>query len=199
MSRSSLRVSFCHCRTSVYNIYSARVLTQTLSATTMSEPDADSSAYNFAGALIFTAYVISALFLTAFITYNLTTNYLTLDTSRLSQQQGRSTLKGHIQVFFILSVLSFSVLSYHMLSFLIVSYKTWASQQGIAIPVSILGPNGLLGHERTTIHVWRWLTHSTLFLDFAQEICATTPRYWWTGQALWKTIGTNIHISYHGE
>jgi len=160
--------------------------------------DLDMSTYNLSGAIIFTAYVASALFLTALIAYNLITAYGTLPSSYLSKRHGRSSISSHIQVFLTLTVLSFSVLSYHMPNFLIKSYISWAKQQGIQLPLSIFGRNGLIGREGVQLHVWHWLTGSTLFLDFAQEICGTWPRYWWTSQALWATMGVSIFMGFHG-
>ncbi len=154
--------------------------------------------YNLSGAIIFTAYVLSALFLTALIAYNLITAYRALPPSYLSRRNGRSPIKSHIQVFLALTVLSFSVLSYHMLNFLIESYISWAKLWGVQLPLSVFGHNGLLGREGVELHIWQWLTGSTLFLDFAQEICGTWPRYWWTSQALWATMGVNIFMGYHG-
>lgn len=158
----------------------------------------ETSKYNLSGAIIFTAYVISALFLTAFIAYNLITAYSALPSSYLSKRHGSSSISSHIQVFLTLTVLSFSVLSYHMLNFLITSYISWAKELGIQLPRSIFGRNGLIGREGVQLHVWQWLTGSTLFLDFAKEICGTWPRYWWTSQALWATMGVSIFMGFHG-
>ena len=154
--------------------------------------------YNLSGAIIFTAYVASALFLTALIAYNLISAYRALPLSYLSQKHGVSTINSHIQVFFALTVLSFSVLSYHMLNFLIQSYNSWAKEWGIQLPLSVFGNEGLFGREGVQLHVWQWLTGSTLFLDFAQEICGTWPRYWWTSQALWATMAVSIFMGVHG-
>ena len=85
-----------------------------------------------------------------------------------------------------------------MLNFLIESYISWAKLWGVQLPLSVFGHNGLLGREGVELHIWQWLTGSTLFLDFAQEICGTWPRYWWTSQALWATMGVNIFMGYHG-
>jgi len=164
----------------------------------MPSHDLETSIYNLSGAIIFTAYVVSALLLTALIAYNLITAYRALPSSYLSRRHGRSLISSHIQVFLSLTVLSFSVLSYHMLNFLIESYISWAKEWGIQLPLSVLGQNGLLGRERVQLHVWQWLTGSTLFLDFAQEICGTWPRYWWTSQALWATMGVSIFMGFHG-
>ncbi len=158
----------------------------------------ETSIHNLSGVIIFTAYVASALFLTALIAYNLITAYNALPSSYLSHKHGRSPISSHIQVFLALTVLSFSVLSYHMLNFLIESYIFWAKVWGVQLPLSVFGHNGLFGRGGVQLHVWQWLTGSTLFLDFAEEICGTWPRYWWTSQALWATMGVSIFMGFHG-
>lgn len=153
---------------------------------------------NFAGTVIFISYVVAALCLTAFLAYDLSSAYLSLTSSHLSRRTGRSTISSHVYTFLTLAILSFSVLSYHMLNFLILSYGSWAGNRNIPVPYSPFGPQGLVGYNRTRIHVWQWLTGSTLFLDFAKEICATWSRYWWTSQALWATTGVYCFMAFHG-
>ena len=160
----------------------------------MSPHQPSPSSYNLSGAVIFTAYVTSALFLTAFIAYDLITSYRALTPSYLAKKVGRSSINTHVCTILSLAVLSFSVLSYHMLNFLILSYIAWAQDRGIPLPLSSLGRRELVGE----VHIWQWLTNSTLFLDFAQEICATWPRYWWTSQALWATLGVCCFMALHG-
>ena len=160
----------------------------------MSPHEPSPSSYNLSGAVIFTAYVTSALFLTAFIAYDLTKSYWALTPSYLAKRVGRSSINTHVCTIFSLATLSFSVLSYHMLNFLFLSYTAWAQDRGIPLPLSSLGRRGLVGE----IHIWQWLTNSTLFLDFAKEICATWPRYWWASQALWATLGVCCFMALHG-
>ena len=164
----------------------------------MTPTSSETSPQNLFGAVIFTVYVILALVLTALIAYHLATTYHSLPPTYLSQKLGRSTISTHVYTFVSLAILSFSVLSYHMLSFLIISYNYWAEERGIAVPSSVFGRGGVLGRGRTEVFVWEWLMTSTLFLDFAREICATWGRYWWTGQALWATVGVYGFVASHG-
>ena len=147
--------------------------------------------HNLSGALIFTAYVLSALFLTVFITDSLRIQY------KKNSHKGRET---HIQTFSALSVLSFSTLSYHMLNYLIVSYQAWSKTHGYQLPASLFGPNSLLGtrEQRVTLHIWSWLTESTLFADFATTICSNNARFWWTQQALLITMAWSVFMSFEG-
>ena len=149
---------------------------------------------NLSGALIFTAYVLSALFLTAFITSSLGVQY-----KKYSQKREHGREK-HIQIFSALSVLSFSTLSYHMLNYLIVSYQAWSKRHGYQLPSSLFGSNSLLGtrEQRVSLHVWSWLTNSTLFADFATTICSSNARFWWTQQALLITMAWSVFMSLEG-
>lgn len=154
---------------------------------------------NVLGAVIFIAYVLSALFVTSFISYKLLYRYLALSPCYLNQQHGLASIAAHIQSFLILAIFSFSILSYHMLGFLILSYKEWAMKQGLPLPRSVFELDGILGRGSVKLFVWRWLTSSTLFLDFAQEICGSWQRYWWIGQALWGTMGVSVFMASYGR
>ena len=150
--------------------------------------------YNLSGALIFTAYVLSALFLTAFITRSLAVQY-----KKSSPQRNRGREK-HIQTFSTLSVLSFSTLSYHMLNYLIISYQSWSKIHSYQLPGSLFGSKSLLGTraQRIPLHIWSWLTNSTLFADFATTICSSNARFWWTQQALLITMAWSVFMSLEG-
>ncbi len=147
-----------------------------------------SSESNLAGAVISIIYVVSALFFTGIVIgillYSPESTHRSLSSSSTKKHQ-RSSHENKVQTFRALSKLSFAVLSYHMMSFLIYSYKAWALEQGIELPQKFLGHDGLIDiqHGTTRICVWEWLTSSTLFRDFAEIICGSSARYWWTQQA----------------
>lgn len=146
--------------------------------------------YNLTGALIFTAYVLAALFLAVFIIVDLATRYR--DLAQTPSSTLTTKLKFRLQLFSALSALSFSVLSYHMLNYLILSYRVWATANDVSLPRRL--PSDIAG-----LHVWRWLTSSTLFLDFAQTICGTSARFWWTQQSLLVTLGWNVFMVFEGK
>ena len=164
----------------------------------MTSIDQNAPLYNITGALIFSAYVIAALFLTLQITYSLFHSYQKL--SRLEDAKQTLNLERRLQIFSALSVLSFSTLSYHMLSYLVVSYHGWARENSIKFPERILGDKSLLGGEsqRIKLHIWHWLTSSTLFQDFAVTICGNSARFWWTQQALLVTVAWTVFMSFEG-
>lgn len=165
----------------------------------MTSTKQDAPMYNITGALIFSAYVLSALLLTLFIARSLLNLYQKL--SRSEDRKPAQDLEKLLQVFSALSVLSFSTLSYHMLSYLIFSYKSWAKSNSVRLPQILLGQGGLLGSrdQRVELHVWQWLTSSTLFKDFAETICGTSARFWWTQQALLVTMGWSVFMSFEGQ
>ena len=164
----------------------------------MSVRDKEQPVHNLSGALIFTAYVISALSLTLLIAQNLYASHKKLkqsETSKVTRDLGT-----RLQIFTALAVLSFSTLSYHMLFYLVISYRGWARENGITLPQQLLGDRSLLGSEdqRVQLYVWQWLTSSTLFQDFAQTICGTSARFWWTQQALLVTMAWTVFMSFEG-
>ena len=160
----------------------------------MSSKSQETPLYNLSGALIFTAYVLSALFLTAFITNSLRVQY------KKTPHKGEHGREKQIQTFCAVSVLSFSTLSYHMLNYLIVSYQAWSKGHGYKLPSSLFGSNSLLGtrEQRVPLHIWSWLTESTLFADFATTICSNNARFWWTQQALLVTMAWSVFMSLEG-
>lgn len=160
---------------------------------------ADTPIYNLTGALIFSAYVISALVLTILICGSLISQYKRL---RETGEGSKRTIdvEKRLEILSALSVLSFSTLSYNMLSYLIVSYQSWAQSHSVPLPRQFLGDGGLLGagDESVQLHIWKWLTSSTLFQDFAEAICGDSARFWWTQQALLVTMAWSVFMSFEG-
>lgn len=159
--------------------------------------------YNLAGAVIFIIYVVSALFFTGVIISILLCSPGSAHRSSSSPRRRRHKRFSHqskLQIFTALSVLSLAVLSYHMMSFLIFSYKAWASEKGVRIPQRLFGYDGLidLKHGTNPLFIWEWLTSSTLFQDFAEIICGSSARYWWTLQALSGTMAWSFFMSVEG-
>jgi len=147
-----------------------------------------------AGAIIFTAYVIAALLGTIFLTASLLNVYS-------SKRDRLKTSPTHLQLYAALSVLSFSTLSYHMLNYLIFSYQEWALFRDLEVPTQLLGKSGVLSppDQRAQLYIWTWLKSSTLFLDFAHELCESSANYWWTEQALLATMARSVFMSIEGS
>lgn len=146
---------------------------------------------NITGAIIFIIYVLSALYLSITIPLSLRRSYLNYP-KPLSPHK-----KQCITVFSLFALISFSVLSYNMLSYLIVSYTSWATTNHISLPHSVLDLLGL-GDNARGLHVWQWLTESTLFTDFAKEICASPERFAWTQGVLVWTMAWSYWMGYNG-
>lgn len=163
----------------------------------MASIDQDAPSYNLSGALIFCAYVISALILSVYIISSLTSRYL--HPSRASQDGEIGNHKS-LLIFSAFAALSFSTLSYHMSNYLIVSYQTWAVGRGYEVSQRLLGENGILALEKSIpLRIWQWLTTSTLFQDFAQTICGNSAHFWWTQQALFVTMACSVFMSFEGR
>lgn len=147
---------------------------------------------NLLGALIFSAYVTSAILLTGLITYNLYCTYQSSLVAKLKLPDNRLPSEDtHVQLFASLAAFSFSILSYHMMHFLVVSYAAWSTERQILVPDKLFGEGGFIvigNSSGIDLHIWHWLTTSTLFLDFAEMICQDSAKYWWTQQALLVTM-----------
>ncbi len=160
--------------------------------------DDGNSVHNVAGAIIFTAYVLAALLLTGLIVLSLFQAYQ--GQSSLSSKEARR-ISTQLQVFIALAVLSFSTLSYHMLSYLIFSYHSWSTSrnlkplQGLQYPTASAG----FAAPEFAARIWRWLTESTLFHDFARTVCTSNANFWWTQQALLATMASALFISVEGK
>lgn len=169
----------------------------------MASLDHDTPLYNLSGALILSAYVVSALFLTTNITLSLIKIHVYSPGSRSMTKHidnEKTKLKSLLLIFSALAALSFSTLSYHMLNYLIVSYQAWATNRGSLVPHGLFGKNSILGPDGSiSLHIWQCLTTSTLFQDFAQTICGNTARFWWTQQALFVTMAWSMFMSYEGR
>ena len=175
---------------------------QTSPPTTSFEMPSDNVIMPFSNtidALIFSAYVIAALFFTIYICLDLLLAYHKQGVANDSHPNVKS--KRNLQVFSTLATLSFSSLSYQMLKYLIVSYAKWAEINAIPLPQRPFGNESLLGSgdRRIEVFIWQWLTSSTLFQDFAQTICSNSARFWWTQQALLVTMGWSVFMSFEGE
>lgn len=159
----------------------------------------DTVIYNLIDALIFCVCVIFALLLTLLLCNSPFSQY---QRSRHIDERSKQTshVDKSLRLFSALSVLSFSVLSYNMLSYLIVSYQAWAKTNGVRLPQQIMGNGGIIGSEdqRVQLHVWEWLTSSTLFQDFAETICGDSARFLWTQQALLVSMGWTLYMSFEG-
>lgn len=158
------------------------------------------SEYNLAGAIVFVVYVISALLFTGMIVGILTYSPKKSWSPTMSNRQRRLSYESKFQIFTALSVLSFSVLAYHMISFLVISYRGWASVRGIEVPSRFFGQDDVIDLQKriVRVYIWQWLTSSTLFKDFAEIICGSSARYWWTQQALSVTMTWSFFMSIEG-
>ena len=151
--------------------------------------DFRSAPTNYLGAAIFISYIVAALMLAYAITRELNTTYRRV----AARKQGLTSQWKQFRTFAALSAVSFAVLSFNMLSFLVTSYRSWSSNQDAAF-----------SQRSATIldfgtSIWHWTVHSTLFLDFAQSLCASQPGYWWVMQALMATMVTNVIMQSAGR
>lgn len=154
---------------------------------------------NLLGALLFILHASFAIIIPIFTGFKLLKHYLALGPKYLSQRRGRASTSTHLQIFLALSLISSSLLARHILGFCIQLYEDWTTRNRLEFAQSVYGDRGIVGRDGFVTSVWHWLTSSTMFLDFAQELCGSWERYWWTSQALWATMGVNVFIGLYGR
>ena len=148
------------------------------------------------GAIIFFSYIVAALGLISLISYDLCKAYKIYPHPSVQAEALINT--NLILTFASLAAISFSVLSYHMLNVLIYSYLAWADSANTLL----LQPSSSYGNMLNNIsnlHIWTWAKSSTLFKDFAENICNDPVRFWWTQQALSLSIGWNTFMAIEGK
>ncbi len=148
----------------------------------------DSDAPNVLGGVLFVCYVVAALLLTGLIVLNL------YKSSSRSPPPSNWNHVQQISTFSVLAVLSFATLSYHMLSFLVTSYSDWAVVRGLALPRDVLKD------DLRWLHLWKWARTSSLFRDFATNICTeSNGNWWWTEHTLMFSMVWNIYMAFEGR
>ncbi|KAI9150616.1 Peptidase [Paramyrothecium foliicola] len=152
--------------------------------------------YNPVGGLLFWLYIVSALSLTGLIIFDLRKLYTAsmADKKDRSRPDAMSKRRSKAQIFMALSVVSFAVLSLHMLYFLIDNYETWAKVYRIKLPRNLFG----VFSARVGSDIWKWSQSSTLFKDFARDLCEDPRHYWWTSQSLIYSFGWNLFMTVQG-
>ena len=184
------------CLTAI-GLFTYRLESSTSRRTMASVSTNSESASNVTGATIFVGYVLAALCLSTLIVLDLYQSYKIQ--SNLSSSSTRApSVFSRLQIFLALAVLSFSTLSYHMLSYLIYMYNQWVITND---PEVFPGPSNLLtlSTMQASRQIWKWLTESALFLNFAETICKNSANFWWTQQALFVSMASALFISIEGE
>ena len=174
-------------------------MTFILSLGSSGERHADHTAkQNTFGAILFFSYIIFALLITGLISTDVWLLYLRSiyksSPIEASKDPQRSLPKRTLYTLIALTILSFSILSYHMLSFLVQSYTTWSDNNNVPMPTNVLD----LSRLAEDVHIWRWATHSTLFQDFAHDLCHESSHFWWTKLALSYSLSWNVVMIVQG-
>lgn len=133
---------------------------------------------NVLGAFLFLGYIVAALVFSARIWKIIWNRYKSMAPSEVGKRKSR------LQLALALALIGFSILSYNMLSFLILSYTDWAQRHSIRTQ-----------WDQLPTLLWQWMSHATLFEDFARSLVSTPARSLWTQLALLQTyrIVTRIY------
>jgi len=125
-------------------------------------------------------YIVAALLFTYLVVTSLLAVHERLDAATKNAVSFRRRLAFQVNI----AIISFGLLSYSMTSFLVVSYQDWLKENHDSF-----GP----------VTLWQWTTTSTLFLDFARAICASSAAYFWTQQALLATLLSSLYMRIQSE
>ena len=152
--------------------------------------------YNLVGTILFLAYIIAALVLTALIITDLWRAWRTFP-HRTSQPKRRDAVSKKVAIAAGFALVSFVILSFNMVSFLLGSYEVRANDTGIGM---LEGSSfDFLRSGEFLSYVNQWMLHSTLFQDFAEMITMTPGRLVWTQGALLLTLYWHRFMSIKGE
>ncbi|KAF7559777.1 hypothetical protein G7046_g4381 [Stylonectria norvegica] len=83
-----------------------------------------------------------------------------------------------------LALVSFAGALYTAVTYAILSYKVWASQHDVALPVQFYGDKGILprGENATGIYPFQWLSDTPVHLDAIEIMAEKARRFWWGQQ-----------------
>ena len=118
---------------------------------------------NIGGAVLFLSYILAALVLSTQAIFRISHQY--------NARKRTASEKRSITILSIMALVSFSTLSYNMLSFLFLSYGGYADAHSWTVNLRDL-------------RLWEWMSHSSLFEDFANAIVNRPIVWWWTQLAL---------------
>lgn len=142
---------------------------------------------NIVGATIFIAYILAALLFTTLILRNLYFAYKAIKASH------RPLNRFELSLYAAQSAISFGFLSVNMLLVLIRSYQSWSLHHDIPLP----GFTSLMSGR--DLHLWHWAKTSTLFQDFARDLCADVFQFWWTQSALLLSLLFSVFMAIEGK
>ncbi|KAL9621075.1 MAG: hypothetical protein Q9160_004460 [Pyrenula sp. 1 TL-2023] len=142
---------------------------------------------NVLGAVIFTAYILAALLFTYLILRDLYFAFKAINASH------RPPNRFKIGLYAAQSAISFGVLSVNMLFVLVRSYQSWSLQHDFPLPYFT---SLIRGRD---LHLWHWAKTSTLFQDFARDLCANVFQFWWTQGALLLSLLFSVFMAVEGK
>ena len=152
--------------------------------------------HNLIGTILFLAYIVAALVLTALIVTDLWRAWRT-SPHRTSQFEAADGVSKKVAIAAGFALVSFAMLSFNMLSFLLGSYEVRANDTGIGM---LEGSSfNFLRSGEFLSYINQWMLHSTLFQDFAEMITMDPGRLIWTQGALLLTLFWHRFMSINGE
>ena len=148
---------------------------------------------------ILTSYLSLAALLTGL---NLRTIYQA--NKRARAQPAPSTLRPprntHLFIFGTLALISLGTTWYYMLSFFAFSYRDWAHENDLPLPIGLWGTRGLLagGRDAVGLHLGPWLRDTKLFREAWEAVLDGSIRFWWSQQIFIVTTAWSVFLGIEG-
>lgn len=155
---------------------------------------------NYQSVALVAGHVIAAVFLTVGVGRSLYRSKCALGPSQDTRERrhSRATL---IPVFAILALLSLGSASYAALQHAVLSYKVWAGERDIAVPLRIYGDKGIFrfGENATDVYPGLWMSDTSVQLDSFEILAERARRFWWGQQIEMGLIPWNLFLSVEGR
>ncbi|KAL6869554.1 hypothetical protein ACO1O0_000880 [Amphichorda felina] len=155
---------------------------------------------SYSSVALLAGHVLAAIILTVGVGRSLYRSYRALGPAQdtRERQAQRSTL---IPVFATLALISLGAATYASLQHAILSYKTWATQLDVKLPVRFYGYNGVLplDDNATRVYLGLWASDTPFFLDALEILAERARRFWWGQQVEMGLISWNLFLAIEGH
>ncbi|ROT35948.1 hypothetical protein SODALDRAFT_54938 [Sodiomyces alkalinus F11] len=149
--------------------------------------------------LVVVTHFISVVVLATIVGRSLFLSYVSLPPTQATRARSerRSTL---IPLFASLLAVSLAIAVYEASSYAVLSYKVWADQRAVDVPIRLCSEdNALLGNNATPSHIARWLTDTALYIDAYEVLAEQAGRFFWGQQIELATISWSLLLSIEGR
>ncbi|KEZ42441.1 Uncharacterized protein SAPIO_CDS5639 [Scedosporium apiospermum] len=145
-------------------------------------------------------HIILVIYLTFAVSRSLYRSYLELPPSQETRLR-KSHRQRHMPIFAALAAASFAYAAYTTFTYAILSYKVWAVENDIPLPVRFWGNDGILPFRdnHTLKYVSRWLIDTPVYLDAFEILAEKARRHWWGQQLDLAVLPWSLLLSIEGR